>query len=177
MQGGASAFLRKPVLDRTLLDAISAATSSAQPGRNPEQPINSRWKHQPKSQFPRATAIAAARINNQYQCLGSPREWPPGPKTRQKNKNETKYQKCIWTAVIAAVAVCMTMSRAGAADNFGHGYVSSVTAVNGVRPIRHERRRHSVLGHPSRRHLQCDAQWRRRRRQHGLGRDHVGHCP
>ena len=32
MQGGASAFLRKPVLDRTLLDAISAATSSAQPG-------------------------------------------------------------------------------------------------------------------------------------------------
>ena len=32
MQAGASAFLRKPVLDRTLLDAISAATSSAQPG-------------------------------------------------------------------------------------------------------------------------------------------------
>ena len=32
MQGGASAFLRKPVLDRTLLDAISAATTSAQPG-------------------------------------------------------------------------------------------------------------------------------------------------
>ena len=32
MAGGASAFLRKPVLDRTLLDAISAATSSAQPG-------------------------------------------------------------------------------------------------------------------------------------------------
>ena len=32
MTGGASAFLRKPVLDRTLLDAISAATSSAQPG-------------------------------------------------------------------------------------------------------------------------------------------------
>ena len=35
MQGGASAFLRKPVLDRTLLDAISAATSSAQPGGSP----------------------------------------------------------------------------------------------------------------------------------------------
>ena len=32
MAGGASAFLRKPVLDRTLLDAISAVTSSAQPG-------------------------------------------------------------------------------------------------------------------------------------------------
>ena len=32
MQGGASAFLRKPVLDRTLFGAISAATSSAQPG-------------------------------------------------------------------------------------------------------------------------------------------------
>ena len=32
MPGGASAFLRKPVPDRTLLDAISAATSSAQPG-------------------------------------------------------------------------------------------------------------------------------------------------
>ena len=30
MAGGASAFLRKPVLDRTLLDAISAATSPAQ---------------------------------------------------------------------------------------------------------------------------------------------------
>ena len=29
MQGGASAFLRKPVLDRTLLDAISAATAGA----------------------------------------------------------------------------------------------------------------------------------------------------
>ena len=35
MAGGASAFLRKPVLDRTLLDAISAATSSAQPGGSP----------------------------------------------------------------------------------------------------------------------------------------------
>ncbi len=32
MQGGASAFLRKPVLDRTLLDAISAATAPAHPG-------------------------------------------------------------------------------------------------------------------------------------------------
>jgi hypothetical protein len=36
--------------------------------------------------------------------------------------------KCIWTAVIAAVAVCITVSRAGAADNLGHGYVSSVTS-------------------------------------------------
>ena len=35
MEGGASAFLRKPVLDRTLLDAISAATASAQPGGSP----------------------------------------------------------------------------------------------------------------------------------------------
>jgi FixJ family two-component response regulator len=35
MAGGASAFLRKPVLDRTLLGAISAATSSAQPGASP----------------------------------------------------------------------------------------------------------------------------------------------
>ena len=35
MQGGASAFLRKPVLDRTLLDAISAATSPAQSGGSP----------------------------------------------------------------------------------------------------------------------------------------------
>jgi FixJ family two-component response regulator len=32
MAGGASAFLRKPVHDRTLLDAISAATGRAQPG-------------------------------------------------------------------------------------------------------------------------------------------------
>ena len=30
MQGGASAFLRKPVLDHILLDAISAATASVQ---------------------------------------------------------------------------------------------------------------------------------------------------
>ena len=35
MASGASAFLRKPVLDRTLLDAISAATASAQPGGSP----------------------------------------------------------------------------------------------------------------------------------------------
>jgi len=35
MAGGASAFLRKPVLDRILLDAISVATSSAQPGGSP----------------------------------------------------------------------------------------------------------------------------------------------
>jgi FixJ family two-component response regulator len=33
--GGASAFLRKPVHDSTLLDAISAATSSTQPGGSP----------------------------------------------------------------------------------------------------------------------------------------------
>ena len=32
MENGASAFLRKPVFDRTLLDAISAATSPAQAG-------------------------------------------------------------------------------------------------------------------------------------------------
>lgn len=32
--GGASAFLRKPVLDRTLLDAISAATACTQTGTN-----------------------------------------------------------------------------------------------------------------------------------------------
>ena len=41
---------------------------------------------------------------------------------------KTNSSKCIWTAVIAAVAVCMTVSRAGAADNLGHGYVSSVTS-------------------------------------------------
>jgi len=35
MAGGASAFLRKPVLGRTLLGAIAAATSSAQPGGSP----------------------------------------------------------------------------------------------------------------------------------------------
>ena len=34
MASGASAFLRKPVHDRTLLDAISAATSCAQLGTN-----------------------------------------------------------------------------------------------------------------------------------------------
>jgi hypothetical protein len=36
--------------------------------------------------------------------------------------------KCIWTACVMAVAVCMTVSRAGAADNLGHGYVSDVTS-------------------------------------------------
>jgi FixJ family two-component response regulator len=35
MAGGASAFLRKPVHDRTLLDAISAATASATRGKQP----------------------------------------------------------------------------------------------------------------------------------------------
>ena len=35
IEGGASAFLRKPVHDRTLLGAISGATSSAQPGGSP----------------------------------------------------------------------------------------------------------------------------------------------
>jgi FixJ family two-component response regulator len=35
MAGGASAFLRKPVLDHILLDAISAATASPQPGGSP----------------------------------------------------------------------------------------------------------------------------------------------
>jgi FixJ family two-component response regulator len=35
MAGGASAFLRKSVLDRTLLGAISAATAHAQPAESP----------------------------------------------------------------------------------------------------------------------------------------------
>ena len=35
MTAGASAFLCKPVLDRILLDAISAATASPQPGGSP----------------------------------------------------------------------------------------------------------------------------------------------
>ena len=35
MAGGASAFLHKPVLDRILLDAISAATAHAQPAASP----------------------------------------------------------------------------------------------------------------------------------------------
>jgi hypothetical protein len=38
--------------------------------------------------------------------------------------------KCLWTVFIAAIAVCITMS-VNAADNLGHGYVSSVTAGNG----------------------------------------------
>ena len=46
-------------------------------------------------------------------------------------KVKLNRNKCIWAAVIAAVAVCMTVSRASAADNLGHGYVSSVTAGNG----------------------------------------------
>jgi hypothetical protein len=35
--------------------------------------------------------------------------------------------KCIWAACIAAIAVCMTIN-VKAADNLGHGYVSSVTS-------------------------------------------------
>ncbi len=41
--------------------------------------------------------------------------------------NRSKY---LWTACIAAMAVCITMS-VDAADNLGHGYVSSVTPANG----------------------------------------------
>src|SRR5262245_9861462 len=44
---------------------------------------------------------------------------------------KTNISKCIWTACIAAIAVCMTVSRAAAADNLGHGFVSNVTAANG----------------------------------------------
>jgi hypothetical protein len=42
-------------------------------------------------------------------------------------KIKSNRSKCIWTAVIAAIALCMTMS-VDAADNLGHGYVSSVTS-------------------------------------------------
>ena len=56
----------------------------------------------------------------------------PPDKTKQKEKNnfymKINISKCIWIARIAAVAVCMTVSRAGAADNLGHGYVSDVTS-------------------------------------------------
>jgi len=41
MAGGASAFLCKPVHDRILLDAISAATASPQPGGSPNGKLNS----------------------------------------------------------------------------------------------------------------------------------------
>jgi len=44
---------------------------------------------------------------------------------------KANISKCMWTACIMAVVVSMTVSRAGAADNLGHGYVSSVTAGNG----------------------------------------------
>ena len=41
MQGGASAFLRKPVLDRTLLDAISAATAGeTNQDQQPKEPFH-----------------------------------------------------------------------------------------------------------------------------------------
>ena len=39
--------------------------------------------------------------------------------------NKSKF---LWTACIMAVAVCMTVSRAGAQDNLGHGYISNVTS-------------------------------------------------
>jgi len=41
MAGGASAFLRKPVLDHILLGAIYAATASPQPGGSPNGGLNS----------------------------------------------------------------------------------------------------------------------------------------
>src|SRR5437899_7197808 len=40
---------------------------------------------------------------------------------------KTIISKCIWTACIAAMAMCMTIN-VNAADNLGHGYVSSVTS-------------------------------------------------
>src|SRR5881409_471398 len=40
---------------------------------------------------------------------------------------KTNISKCIWTACIAAMAMCMTIN-VNAADNLGHGYVSSVTS-------------------------------------------------
>ena len=52
---------------------------------------------------------------------------PQDPKQDKKIKMKPNI-KCTWIAVIAAVAVCMTVSRAGAADNLGHGFVSNVTS-------------------------------------------------
>ena len=52
---------------------------------------------------------------------------PQDPKQDKKIKMKPN-SKCTWIAVIAAVAVCMMVSRAGAADNLGHGYVSNVTS-------------------------------------------------
>ena len=46
MERGASAFLRKPVLEHILLDAIYAATSSAKPGGSPNGKLNSPIKSQ-----------------------------------------------------------------------------------------------------------------------------------
>ena len=46
-------------------------------------------------------------------------------------KMKTNLNKCIWTACIAAVAVCMTLSTAHAGNNLGNAYISSVVGVNG----------------------------------------------
>jgi hypothetical protein len=59
------------------------------------------------------------------------------PQENQKKPNKqkkltsmkTNRSKCIWTACIAAVAVCTTMTTAYA-DNLGQGYISNVTGVN-----------------------------------------------
>jgi hypothetical protein len=47
---------------------------------------------------------------------------------------KTNISKCIWTACITAVALCITMTTAYASapqDNIGTGYISSVVGVNG----------------------------------------------
>jgi len=47
---------------------------------------------------------------------------------------KTNINKCIWTACITAVLVCITVSTAGAGktgDNLGQGYISNVTSSAG----------------------------------------------
>src|SRR5438552_9140519 len=47
---------------------------------------------------------------------------------------KTNVSKCIWTACMAVVAVCITTSTAGAKgapDNLGQGYISNVTSGAG----------------------------------------------
>src|SRR5713101_4659789 len=47
---------------------------------------------------------------------------------------KTNISKCIWTACITAVLVCITVSTAGAGktgDNLGQGYISNVTGTAG----------------------------------------------
>jgi FixJ family two-component response regulator len=102
LEGGASAFLRKPVLDRILLGAISAATAGEQTKTNNQKTfsrtssLNCRRTRvingstNPNRNFPSRSQQRPPE--SPQQCLGSPWEWPAQDnhkiKTKQPNENK-----------------------------------------------------------------------------------------